>query len=196
MAIRSAVIAPHAVQSAFLLQSGHAGCGGRHSQISEGFSMTPHATHHYPGRTELPRWIIVGFLSGAASVLIFHQGLAALLYAWELTPRAPYALEPTRPFGIPLLWSITFWGGVWGAVLAATLGRLDGAPLIIAATLFGALLPTLVAWFIVASLKGQPATAGGAPMAMAIGVILNAAWGLGTGLGIALFGRSHVHKHS
>jgi hypothetical protein len=75
-------------------------------------------------------------------------------------------------------------------VLAATLARLDGARLLLAALVFGAIFPTLVAWFIVAPLKGQPVAGGFVPAAMAVGLVLNGAWGLGTGIGLALFGRS------
>jgi hypothetical protein len=150
---------------------------------------------HHPARgAELSRWVLVGAVSGAVSVLVFHQGLAALLHTLELTARAPYSLQPTRPFGVPALWSIVFWGGVWGAVLAATLGRLDGARLLLASLVFGALLPTLVAWFAVAPLKGQPVAAGFVPIAMAVGLMVNGAWGLGTGIGLALFGRRHAHE--
>lgn len=157
--------------------------------------MATHALHHhYPARSELPRWLIVGLLSGALAVLIFHQGMAALLHALELTARAPYSLQPTRPLGVPVLASIVFWGAVWGAVLAATLGRLDGGRLVLAATLFGAVFPTLVAWFIVAPLKGQPMAAGFAPAGMAVGLLVNGAWGLGTGIGLAFFGRPRSHE--
>jgi hypothetical protein len=90
---------------------------------------------------------------------------------------------------VPQIWSIAFWGGIWGAVLAATLARLEGARLLVAALIFGAAFPTLVAWFLVAPLKGQPVAAGFVPMAMAMGPIVNGAWGLGTGIGLALFGR-------
>src|SRR5207248_7809805 len=115
--------------------------------------------------------------------------------ALELAARAPYSFAPTAPFGVPQVWSLAFWGGVWGAVLAATLARLDGARLLIAATVFGALAPTLVAWFVVAPLKGQPLAAGWVLAAMAVGVIVNAAWGLGAGIGLALFGRSARGPH-
>lgn len=138
----------------------------------------------------MARWLTVGFVAGALSVLLFHQGAAALLHALALTPRAPYSMAATAPFGIPQLWSIALWGGVWGVLLAAMLMRLRGAASIVAATLFGAVLPTLVAWFVVAPLKGQPVAAGFALPAMLIGPIVNAAWGLGTGIGLALFGRS------
>jgi hypothetical protein len=147
------------------------------------------STTYYPATPNPARWILIGFLAGAVSVLVFHQGAVALMNALELTERAPYAMQPTQPFGLPQLWSLAFWGGVWGVLFAALLRRLDGAPLVAAALVLGAVLPTLVAWFLVAPLKGQPVAAGFAPMAMAFGVIVNAAWGLGTGLGLALFGR-------
>jgi hypothetical protein len=139
-----------------------------------------------------PRWLLVGFLSGAVAVLLFHQGAFALLHSMGLTQRAAYPMGATAPFGIPQLWSLAFWGGVWGIVLAVSLARLQGAALIVAALLFGAVFPTLVAWFVVAPLKGQPVAAGFAPMAMLIGPIVNAAWGLGTGIGLAAFGRTMV----
>lgn len=156
--------------------------------------MAYQALDRYAARTVLPRWLVVGFIFGAVSVLIFHQGAAAVLYAFELTTRAPYSMQSTYPLGIPQIWSITFWGGIWGVVLAATLARLEGARLLIAALVFGALFPTLVAWFLVAPLKGQPIAAGFVPMAMAIGPIVNGAWGLGTGIGLALFGRPRVQR--
>jgi hypothetical protein len=150
--------------------------------------MPSEALHHYPGTMGLSRWIIVGFLSGAVSVLIFHQGMAALLHTLELTARTPYSMEPTRPWGVPQLLSIMFWGGLWGVVFAAIAARLNGARLLLAALVFGASLPTLIAWFLVAPLKGQPVAGGFAPAAMAVAVMVNAAWGLGTGLGLALLG--------
>jgi hypothetical protein len=151
--------------------------------------MATHTVPHHHAPLVLPRWLIIGFISGAVSVLLFHQGVAALLHALELTPRAPYSMATTVPFGIAQVWSLAFWGGAWGVVLAAVLAQLRGAVLVMAAALFGAVLPTLVAWFVVAPLKGQPIAAGFVPSAMAIGPIVNAAWGLGTGLGLAFLGR-------
>jgi hypothetical protein len=52
----------------------------------------------------------------------------------------------------------------------------------------GAIGPTLVAWFIVAPLKGQPAAAGWELPRMITGLIINGAWGLGTALLIATAG--------
>ena len=134
--------------------------------------------------TPLARWVLVGLVCGALSVLLFHQGAAALLHALGYTPRAPYSWQPTAPWGVPQVLSISFWGGLWGAVLAASFGRLRGARLLLAAALFGAVLPTLVAWFLVAPLKGLPLRLS------PIGPLLNGLWGFGTGVGLALFGRA------
>jgi hypothetical protein len=145
---------------------------------------------HYPASaSEYVQWLVAGFVFGALAVLVFHQGAFALVHALGLTPNAAYAMQPAAPFGFPQIWSTTFWGGVWGVVLAASLQRLDGARLVAAATVFGLVAPTLVAWFIVAAIKGQPLAAGLAPKAMLIGPIVNAAWGLGTGIGLTLFRR-------
>ena len=135
------------------------------------------------------RWLAAGFVSGAIAVLLFHQGAVALLHSLGVTPRAPFSMQATQPFGVPQLWSIAFWGGVWGIVLAAMLARTRGARLVLAALVFGAIFPTLVAWFVVAPLRGQPMAAGLEPARMAIGPIVNAAWGLGTGIGLALLDR-------
>ena len=141
------------------------------------------------------RWLAAGFVSGAIAVLLFHQGAVALLHTWGFTPRGPFSMQATQPFGVPQLWSIAFWGGIWGIVLAAALARVEGARFVLAALVFGAIFPTLVAWFVVAPLKGQPMAAGFEPARMAIGPIVNAAWGLGTGIGLALFARlSHARR--
>jgi hypothetical protein len=147
------------------------------------------STTYLPARPRTTFWIAAGFVAGALSVLIFHQGTIAVLNVLDLTQRAPYSMAPMEPFGVPQFLSLTFWGGVWGALCAAAFSHLDGTRLVAASLVFGAVLPTLVAWFVVAPFKEQPMAAGYVPMAMAFGVIVNAAWGLGTGLGLALFRR-------
>jgi hypothetical protein len=112
----------------------------------------------------LGRWILVGLLSGAVSVLVFPDG----------------AFGPLPPAA---------WGAAWGALLAASLGRLKGKRLILAAALFGAVLPTLVALLVLAPVRGQPPVTGVVPLAILAAVVVNAAWGFATGVGLALFGR-------
>ena len=87
-------------------------------------------------------------------MLIFHQGAAAFLHALQWTPRAPYSMAAVAPLGVPQVLSLAFWGGVWGVLLAFVLARLDGAKLVLAAV-FGAILPTLIAWFVSLRSKGS-----------------------------------------
>ena len=143
--------------------------------------MNSHAVRHYPPASELPRWVIAGVLSGAVSVLVFQQSALALL--------------KLGGFGeMPFLAVLVLWGGIWGALLAATLGRLDGKRLILWAALFGAVAPTLAALAFAGPLRGQPAVTGIVPLAILAAAFVNAAWGLGTGIGLALFGRRKTDR--
>ena len=51
-----------------------------------------------------------------------------------------------------------------------------------AALAFGAIFPTLVAWFIVLPLKGLPVSSGFTPGGIITALSVNGAWGLGTAL--------------
>jgi len=138
--------------------------------------------------TESPAaWLGIGFVAGVIGVLVFHQLALAALHAAGITPGVAYSTKATAPFGLPQFLSAAFWGGLWGIVGALVFGRLCGASLVVAMVIFGAIAPTLVAWFIVAPMKGAPIAAGFRPAAMMVGPIVNGAWGLGAGLVMAWF---------
>ncbi len=42
---------------------------------------------------------LLGFVAAVLSVLTFHQGMWALLYALGMMPRGPYPMTPVRPSG-------------------------------------------------------------------------------------------------
>lgn len=128
------------------------------------------------------------FLAGFAATLIFHQPALWILNAAGVIDRAPYALDPTKPFGIPSVISLALWGGVWGILLWLVVrGDLKGTTYWLIAVVFGAIAPTLVAWFVAAPLKGQPIGGGWKTSAIATAVIINGAWGLGTAVFLKLF---------
>ena len=136
-----------------------------------------------------PATLVLAFVAGALAVPIFHQLLYLVLHVAGALPSAPYRMTPTKPFGVPALLSISFWGGVWGLVFALTIRRwFDGAAYWVASFFAGGIALTLVALFIVAPLKTghMPAAMGGS---FAIGFLLNAAWGIGWALLLALFER-------
>jgi hypothetical protein len=133
--------------------------------------------------------LVMAFIAGALAVPVFHQIVLLLLYLSGIVPFAPFSFTPTKPFGVPDLISISFWGGVWGVVFQLTLPRwFSGTAYWIAAIVAGGVALTLVFMFVVWPLKF-----GGLPTGMVglfiIGFILNAAWGLGWALFLALFRR-------
>jgi hypothetical protein len=133
------------------------------------------------------RHVTLAFLAGAVAVLAFHQVMLALLHAAQLTTAVPFRMQPTRPFAVPQVWSLTFWGGVWGIVLGTMFGSAHYGRRLLAGTLFGAIVPSLVAWFIVMPLKGQPAGGGWTGSSLMTALLVNGAWGFGTILLLELF---------
>lgn len=142
--------------------------------------------------TTAPSATLLGlaFVAGVLAVPLFHQPMLVLLHAVGVTPAAPYAMRPLPPFGVPQVVSQSFWGGVWGVVFALVAPRFPRGPgYWAAAALFGAFALSLVAWFVVAPIKGLPAAGGGRPAAIATGLLVNGAWGLGTALLLRLAAR-------
>jgi hypothetical protein len=131
---------------------------------------------------------LLAFLAGFLATLVFHQGLLGILYLAGASPRAPYSMAPSGPLHVPQVLSLAFWGGVWGIALWLAVGRWDGAGDWVASLVFGALLPSLVALFVVFPLKGQPVAGGWDPKILVGALLLNGAWGLGTALFLRLFG--------
>ncbi|MHC5745267.1 MAG: hypothetical protein ACYTXT_25865 [Nostoc sp.] len=135
----------------------------------------------------------LGFIAGFVSVLLFHQGVLALLHAVNFTPRAPYSTAQTQPLGIPQIWSNAFWGGIWGLIWVVIAPRFrHDKNYWLGALVFGAIAPTLVAWFVVAPLKGQPIAGGWKLVGIVTGLLVNGAWGVGTAGLLRLFSRRQL----
>ncbi|MEH1803782.1 hypothetical protein [Nostoc sp.] len=135
----------------------------------------------------------LGFIAGFVSVLLFHQGVLALLHAVNFTPRAPYSTASTQPLGIPQIWSNAFWGGIWGLIWVVIAPRFrHNKNYWLGALVFGAIAPTLVAWFVVAPLKGQPIAGGWKLVGIVTGLLVNGAWGVGTAGLLRLFSRRQL----
>jgi hypothetical protein len=136
----------------------------------------------------LLRLALLGFIAGFLATLIFHQGLWFLFHQLGLfaLPRPAWPLDPVPPFGVPSVLSKAFWGGVWGAGLAPVLSRCRGPVYWAGFILVGVVALTIVAFFVVAPLKGEPIP----PLwpRFAAGLLLNGAWGFGTAALLRLFG--------
>jgi hypothetical protein len=132
-------------------------------------------------RRSLPVLLLLGFAAGALATLTFHQLTVWLLTAAGAIQGNPYSLRPVVPLGVPQFINIAFWGGLWGCVFALIAERFPRSwPLWLAGFVFGAIAPTLVGWFVVAPLRGQPVAQGFNPARMWAGPVINGMFGLGT----------------
>lgn len=125
--------------------------------------------------------VLSGFLAGFFATLIFHQLALLLLWVMEVAPFAPYSMVATKPFGIPAVFSLAFWGGIWGILFALIHGRIPRRGYWVITFLFGAILPSLVALLVVLPLKGRP-LGGGHLTLLLTAFLINGFWGIGTGL--------------
>ena len=129
----------------------------------------------------IPARAALGFVAGALGVLVFHQGFIEILHLSGLLPNEPYSFKLTKPLFVPQVFSLAFWGGLWGIALVFCLDALRSAERLWAAFLFGGLFPPLVGMLIVAPLKGTSVDWTDWRR-LAIGFLINGVWGLGTGL--------------
>ncbi|MDD5168726.1 MAG: hypothetical protein PHN75_07905 [Syntrophales bacterium] len=129
------------------------------------------------------------FVAGFASTLIFHQGLFAVFYLMGFLTKAPYSTAATLPFHVPQFISLAFWGGLWGIPLWWLIRGLSSGMYWFRAAAFGAVFPSLVAWFVVFPLKGLPVAGGWRPEILVASLLLNGAWGVGVALLMRIFTR-------
>ena len=112
-----------------------------------------------------PTHLVLGFLAGALSHLIFQGGFGAILYIANLIPALPWSLAPVPPLGVPRSLSYAFWAGLWGLVYALLEPRLTAHfGWWVGGLVFG-IAPLLVYWFVVLPLKGA-GVGGGFHLAM------------------------------
>jgi len=145
---------------------------------------------HAAGGTQLSAaTLVMAFIAGFLAVPVFHQILFLIFYLAGILPIAPYSMAPTQPFGVPVVLSQSFWGGVWGIVFLLTLPRwFHGTAYWVASAVIGGVALTLVYMFVVVPLKTGALPANMA-MLFVLGFLLNAAWGIGWALFLALFER-------
>jgi hypothetical protein len=130
-------------------------------------------------RTNPLAYPVAAFVVGGLAVLVVHQPVVALLHALGSTPITPYSLRPTRPWGIPVFLSLTFWGGIWTIPITWILDRLPrGWIYWVGAACLGALPPTLMTWFVIFPLKGLSASDAAASVGAVNALTVNGIWGL------------------
>ncbi len=140
-------------------------------------------THHRDATAHPLLRPALGFVAGFLATLVFHQLTLTLLWVIGIAPFSPYPMTATEPFGVPSVISLAFWGGVWGIIYALVDRRFfpAGGSYWAAAFAFGAILPTLVAMVVVLPLKGG-SLGDGSTLLLLTALLVNGAWGLGTGI--------------
>lgn len=134
--------------------------------------------------------IVSAFGAGFLATLVFHQLALWVLWHAGVAPFAPFPMAATQPFGIPAVFSLAFWGGLWGILFALVERKFpSGGGYWLVAFLFGAILPSLVALLIVLPLKGHPMGGGWGLPLLSTAFLINGAWGVGTGVFLRLFSR-------
>ncbi len=130
------------------------------------------------GQMKDKKWIAYAFVGGFLATLIFHQGLVGLLHLLGVLPMQPYNMSATKPFGVPSVISLSFFGGLWGILIWRLVRNDPKVKQLIKSIVYGAIGPTLVAFVVVFPLKGISP-----PLALIpVGLLLNGAWGLGVWL--------------
>jgi hypothetical protein len=124
------------------------------------------------------RWL-QAFIAGFVSTMAFHQGLLAVSHSLGISPKAAYDMTPAPPLGIPSVISLAFRGGLWGIALWILIRHQSGYAFLGWAIVLGAVLPSIVALFVVFPPKGQPMGGGHDPGNILGALLLNGAWGLG-----------------
>ena len=122
----------------------------------------------------------LGFTAGAIAVLTFHQGLAEVFHLLGLPTLGGYRTAPTWPFGVPVLVSLCFWGGMYGALFTVLAPQRPHA--LWRRSLALGLIAGSIGLFVVAPLKGHGFAHHWAVWPMARTLLLNGFWGLGLGL--------------
>jgi hypothetical protein len=133
--------------------------------------------------TSPPLRALLGFVAAAISVIIFHQGMVAILHTLNLpgmTVAAPFPMQPTKPFGVPLIASLVFWGGLYGVVFGLLAPGMKGAMWVNGIIL--GVVAALVGFFVVAPIKGNPIGGGFDVMVWARSLLINGFFGLGVGI--------------
>jgi len=141
-----------------------------------------------------PMRAFLGFIAGAISLLIFHQGLLEMFYLAGAGGPA-WSVQPVPPFGVPRVVDLAFWAVMWGLLFGLLMPSFTW-PMWVCGILLG-FVAALAGWFIVAPIKGLPIASGWVPINMGRSLLINGFFGLGVGLILPLLmPRSLLRAHS
>lgn len=135
----------------------------------------------------MKRRMLMGFGAAVISTLTFHQAMWALLFFTGVMG-PPFPLTRGR-FGIPLLVSICFWRGLWGAAYAAA-STWHRQQAWLSGLIFG-LIVGACEWVFAFLRSGEWVLTQQRSLYLMQALLVNGFWGLGLGILLAaLFART------
>jgi hypothetical protein len=135
-----------------------------------------------PPTSTMSTRLLLGFVAGFFSNLIFQDGLLGILYAAHLVPALGWSLMPVPPLGVPQSLNLAFWAGLWGMLYALLEPRLTARlGWWLGGLVFG-LAPLAVYWFVVLPLKGFGIGGGFQPARVLLSIALHTIYGLGAAI--------------
>lgn len=129
---------------------------------------------------ETPMRAFLGFVAGALAIITFQQGTVEILHLLGLASQAAFRTTPVQPFGVPVIVSLSFWGGIYGMAFGA-LRPYFTLPLWLCGLCLG-IIAALLALFVFAPLKGNAIAYGWQAWPVARSFLVNGVWGIGVGL--------------
>jgi len=144
--------------------------------------------------------VVFGFIAGAISVLVAHEGIIYLLHAADYIPTQGWSMTPAiPPWGVPRLVNNVFWGGLWGVLFALLYDWVPGGMAWLKGLIFGLCIVVVSNWTLLPLIKGQifgqanqVLFGGFNPQRMVIVLVILGAFGIGLGIVYALIGRSRT----
>lgn len=138
---------------------------------------------------------LIGFTAAVISTLTFHELGFLLVNLTGLGSFTLFNMRPTVPLGVPLLISLSFWGGLWGILYVFIVERFPkNIHPWVAGFVFAILLPTLFGWTIVALLKGLPIFLGFDVLRLVLIIFINGLWGVGLPILCIMLARTGLFK--
>jgi hypothetical protein len=144
--------------------------------------------------------IALGFLAGAISVVVAHEGTISLLHAAGYIPTSGWSMTPAiPPWGVPRLVNNVFWGGLWGILFALLYERVPGGMAWLKGLIFGLGIVLVSNWILLPLIKGrlfgqpnQVLFGGWNPQRMLIVLAILGAFGVGLGIAYRLIARDRT----
>lgn len=133
---------------------------------------------------------IKSFVAGVVATLVFHQAAVWLLHTYAGVPFKPWNMQ-INAYGVPGVLALAFWAGIWAIPMCGLIAARPRLPALLTGLVFGALLPSLWGFTVLAAMRGTPMFAGGDLKIIGIVLLINGIWGLAT---VVLFNLMYTRK--